>query len=88
MWYNDSIDQLIALSREKNIALMCAEENPEECHRGYIISHSLLKKSMSINHIRKSGDTDKGRRFLKPWDQIGFFWFHLILYLNKDHSKW
>ena len=46
---------------------MCSEENPENCHRGYIISHTLIKQNVRVKHIRKSGNTDKGRRFHKPF---------------------
>ena len=66
-WYINSINQLIEYSKDKNIAIMCSEENPENCHRGYIISHTLIKQNVRVKHIRKSGNTDKGRRFHKPF---------------------
>ena len=64
-WYQDGIKEIIKLSDKTRLALMCSEENPLHCHRGYVISHALLKKGMKIEHIRGSGDNDKGRRFVK-----------------------
>lgn len=65
MWYKDAITELIKLSKQTRIALMCAEENPLNCHRGYIISHTLLKNSINVEHIRGNGKNDKGKRFVK-----------------------
>jgi len=64
-WYQDSIKEIIKLSDKNRLALMCSEENPLNCHRGYVISHSLLKKGMKIVHIRGSGNNDEGKRFVK-----------------------
>ena len=46
-WYLNAIERLIDISHNSKIAIMCSEENPEHCHRGYIISHTLLKKGES-----------------------------------------
>jgi uncharacterized protein (DUF488 family) len=51
-WYTDSINSLIEISKNKNIAIMCSEENPEECHRGYIITRSLINRNIEVMHIR------------------------------------
>jgi len=64
-WYQDGIKEIISLSKNTRLSLMCSEENPLNCHRGYVISHSLLKKGMKIEHIRGSGNNDKGKRFVK-----------------------
>jgi len=36
-WYQSSIENLIKLSLENNIVIMCSEENPERCHRGILL---------------------------------------------------
>ena len=51
-WYTESIENLIASSINENIAIMCSEENPEECHRGYIITNSLIQRGVEVIHIR------------------------------------
>ena len=65
IWYQDAIIELIKLSKHTRLALMCSEENPLNCHRGYVISHTLLKRGINIEHIRGSGEIDKGKRFVK-----------------------
>ncbi|NOQ71159.1 MAG: DUF488 family protein [Crocinitomix sp.] len=42
-----------AHEKRVNLALMCSETKPEECHRSKLIGQELLKKSISINHIVK-----------------------------------
>ena len=75
-YYIDALKQVIEYAKDKNIALMCAEENPENCHRGYIVSHTLLKQDIKVEHIRKDGNRDVGRRFHKPFqNQTGTFRF-------------
>jgi uncharacterized protein (DUF488 family) len=64
-WYQDGIKEIISRSNKTRLALMCSEENPLNCHRGYVLSHSLLKKGMKIEHIRGSGNNVKGKRFVK-----------------------
>lgn len=61
-WYIDSIKRLIELSKQSKIVIMCSEENPAMCHRGYIITHTLLKKNIQVFHIRKDGRKQKANR--------------------------
>lgn len=51
-WYQDAISRLIELSQKSKIAIMCSEEDPEKCHRGYIITNTLLKRGIEVIHIR------------------------------------
>lgn len=41
--------------RKYNIALLCAEENPANCHRRLLVGHVLLKDGIEIEHIRGDG---------------------------------
>jgi len=67
-WYLNAIERLINLSQDSNIAIMCSEENPNSCHRGYIITHTLLKRKIEVLHIRGNGKVQKAKRVPK---QIG-----------------
>jgi uncharacterized protein (DUF488 family) len=40
-----------ANEKDINLAIMCSESNPEECHRSKLIGQELLKKHISLNHI-------------------------------------
>ena len=64
-WYQDAISALIELSKSSKIAIMCSEENPERCHRGYILSHTLLDRGEEIIHIRGDGSPQKAQYFEK-----------------------
>lgn len=61
-WYNNSIKQLIEISKKTNVAIMCSEENPNNCHRGYIITHTILKEGEEVYHIRGNGKVQKAQR--------------------------
>lgn len=43
----------LTTANEKNInlAIMCSESKPEECHRSKLIGQELLKKEISLKHI-------------------------------------
>jgi uncharacterized protein (DUF488 family) len=56
--YQDGIRDLMDLIQDKNVVLMCSEENPYHCHRHHLISQSLLKNGFSITHIRGNGELE------------------------------
>lgn len=49
------IDRLVELSRAANIVLMCAEEDPLQCHRFLMICPALLDRGVVPMHIRRGG---------------------------------
>lgn len=48
-------DLLSIISSGKTVALMCAEKEPERCHRFALISPVLQAKGISVIHIRPEG---------------------------------
>jgi uncharacterized protein (DUF488 family) len=50
-----SIDQVVGLSRDHTVALMCAEEDPLHCHRFLMICPALLERGVTLLHIRRGG---------------------------------
>lgn len=67
-WYQEAIDRLVNISKKSRIAIMCSEENPANCHRGYIISHTLLNRGEEIIHIRGNKIQEKAKFYHR---QIG-----------------
>jgi len=57
--YKEGIIKIIGLNKDKNIILMCSEEDPYSCHRHHLITQTLTKKGLEVIHIRKEGKTDK-----------------------------
>jgi uncharacterized protein (DUF488 family) len=54
--FQDGINEVVSIiSSGKKIALMCAEKEPERCHRFALISPVLQAKGISVIHIRAEG---------------------------------
>jgi uncharacterized protein (DUF488 family) len=49
------VGRVVELSRSQNIALMCAEEDPLQCHRFLMICPVLLERGVTPTHIRRGG---------------------------------
>jgi hypothetical protein len=51
--FQDGISQVLSIiSSGKKIALMCAEKEPEKCHRFALISPVLQSKGIKVIHVR------------------------------------
>lgn len=67
-WYQKGIQRLLQIVRETadsggNVAIMCSEGNPRECHRHHLIARSLVDptvritdESVKVQHIIKDGN--------------------------------
>src|SRR5713101_6488602 len=53
--FAEGIDRALALSRTNVTALMCAEEDPLQCHRFLMICPALLYRGATPAHIRRGG---------------------------------
>jgi len=53
--FTAGIDRLVELSRATSIVLMCAEEDPLQCHRFLMICPELLARGVVPVHIRRGG---------------------------------
>jgi uncharacterized protein (DUF488 family) len=74
--FSAGIDRALELSRASNIALMCAEEDPLQCHRFLMICPALLERGVTPSHIRRGGELESQRqaedRLLKLHDLAAF----------------
>ena len=51
-YFKDGIDRLkVAISKNINVALMCSERHPEQCHRSKLIGYALEKAGITVLHI-------------------------------------
>ena len=57
-WYQAGLQKLLALASQARVAIMCAEEDPEACHRKHLIAVSLPDTS-EVLHIRSNGSLEK-----------------------------
>ena len=74
--FRAGIAQALKLSRASNIVLMCAEEDPLQCHRFLMICPALLECGVTPLHIRRGGSLESQReaedRLLKSNDLAAF----------------
>jgi uncharacterized protein (DUF488 family) len=74
--FRGGLDHALALARVTNIALMCAEEDPLQCHRFLMICPALLERGVTPLHIRRGGELESQRdaedRLLKMHDLAAF----------------
>ncbi len=59
--FQDAIDALLQRARDRRIAIMCAEQAWQQCHRG-LISDYLKARGVEVTHI-----VDPGRVEPHPW---------------------
>ena len=46
------------LGEEQDVAMMCSEKNPKDCHRAYKLGAYLLRKGLDVMHIHPDGLID------------------------------
>jgi uncharacterized protein (DUF488 family) len=75
--FQHAIDRLLEGARRYRIALLCAEEDPTECHRRLWVGRALRMRGATVAHIRSDGrlDADDALKRLKPpaGEQISLF---------------
>lgn len=73
LWYQKGIKRLLEIADEHRIAIMCSEENPELCHRHYIITQTLLEMDVTVIHIRGNGSCEYAKINEKQAEQLSLF---------------
>ncbi len=53
--FGEGIERVLAGSERYRVALLCAEEDPRDCHRRLLISRVLAGRGVLIRHIRGDG---------------------------------
>ena len=53
--FQQALDELLELARERRVALMCAEGDHRRCHRGQLITPALLARNVTVLHIQPDG---------------------------------
>lgn len=54
-WFHEAIDALLEVASRRRTAIMCAEENPQKCHRSQLVGRTLVTKGAKVLHIRGNG---------------------------------
>ena len=56
-FFLEGIKKLESLMENNRVAVMCSEEDPNQCHRHHMIGKFLIRQGYSVQHIRKDGST-------------------------------
>jgi uncharacterized protein (DUF488 family) len=66
--FQHGLAQLLDAADRETIAILCAEEDPTECHRRVWVARALREHGAAILHIRGDGhlDPDESLRRLEP----------------------
>ena len=59
--FNEGVKRIIAGSQRMAIALMCAEKDPLNCHRGILISRHLVAHGTPVMHIHADAHIESHR---------------------------
>ena len=54
----EGIDRVIQGAEKHNIALMCAEKEPSDCHRTFFVARALKERGVSVSHILDDGSLE------------------------------
>ncbi len=76
MQFQKGIDRLVkGLAAGWRIALLCAEEDPEKCHRHWLIAKEMeLKRGIAVWHLRADGRQLRAKELLaKACSQMNLF---------------
>jgi uncharacterized protein (DUF488 family) len=62
-FFRTGIERLKRGVGKHRVALLCAEENPEGCHRRLLIARVLCADGFTVDHIRGDGRLEREREF-------------------------
>lgn len=71
-WYQEGVGVILENLREKNVAIMCSEENPLRCHRNLLVARTLTDMGIKVWHIRHNGELESACPVEKciNWEQL------------------
>lgn len=60
-WFQEAMNTLTDLADTSRVVLLCAEENPERCHRHQLLTPALVGRNVEVVHIRATGETQPAK---------------------------
>lgn len=60
-WYQKGIARLVEIAGAQRTAIMCSEEDPDDCHRHHLIAQTLLEQGIPVYHIRHTGAIEEAQ---------------------------
>jgi uncharacterized protein (DUF488 family) len=56
--FAEGIDRILNGATKERIALMCAEQDPLDCHRTVLVSRVLAERGITVDHIHGDGSLE------------------------------
>jgi uncharacterized protein (DUF488 family) len=53
--FREGVERLLALARERRTIMLCAEEDPANCHRRLLITPAVLREGVGVVNVRGEG---------------------------------
>lgn len=60
-WFKEGLSRVLKGSAKYNIALMCAEKDPLDCHRNILVAKNLQDNGATIFHILDDGTIENNK---------------------------
>lgn len=64
-YFENGVLRVIEGSKLYNLALMCSEKEPIECHRMLLVSQVLEERGIEVRHILENGSTESHKDSIK-----------------------
>lgn len=56
--FRAGLERLFSDAKDKQVAIMCTEKDPLDCHRTLLIARSLVAADVEVNHVLADGVTE------------------------------
>lgn len=63
--YQRGVAALEQLARQQRVCIMCSEEDPARCHRGLLVSETLVRAGHEVLHLRHDGAVETHAAMVK-----------------------
>tara|TARA_X000001036_G_scaffold430348_2_gene462864 strand:- start:807 stop:1391 length:585 start_codon:yes stop_codon:yes gene_type:complete len=63
--FNRGLSELLEISNNSKVAMMCSEGLPDHCHRHLLVSRVLLEKGIEVKHILPKGELTTSTELLQ-----------------------
>jgi uncharacterized protein (DUF488 family) len=54
-FFRRGLDRLVQETEQFTVTMLCAEEDPLDCHRGLMIAPALMERGLAPRHLRRDG---------------------------------
>jgi uncharacterized protein (DUF488 family) len=71
--FQAGIEQLIEIAGASPTAILCAEEDPAQCHRRLLVTPVLQRRGIGVLHIRGDGRLQSEEELREPSSQLRLF---------------